>query len=232
MMPAALFSSSQSQGNEQQSQESQQQVPYAFKTFNFSQKDKTLRELAKDLWLDMTADGHVRLGVKSFLDLRSWFHSNDVPSCQVCNEAGIKAELCKNENCTVRIHHYCLKQLFSQIKAAKVCPSCGTSWPFTVPKAEYVQTEDDNRPRQSQRATGSKGKKRKANTIVEDDGVGCSNQGELNERRGSQHDNGWAQTRSRSRRTREADTVGPGASQSSSAVSDFTRVTRKSSRRV
>ncbi|KAK2442783.1 hypothetical protein P8452_21230 [Trifolium repens] len=227
---AALVSGSQSQGSEQQSQESQLHVPHAFKSFNLSQKDKTLRELAKDLWLDMTADGNVRLGVKSFLDLRSWFRSNDVPSCQVCNEAGIKAELCKNQNCTVRIHHYCLKQLFSQIKAAKDCPSCGTSWPFTVPKAEYVQTEDDNGPRQSQRATGSKGKKRRANTIVEDDGVGCSNQDELNEQRGSQHDNGRAQTRTRSRRTHEADTVGHGASQSSSAVSDMTRVTRKSSR--
>ncbi|MCI27980.1 non-structural maintenance of chromosomes element, partial [Trifolium medium] len=56
MMPAALVTSSQSQGSEQQSQESQQHVPYAFKNFNLSQKDKTLRELAKDLWLDMTAD--------------------------------------------------------------------------------------------------------------------------------------------------------------------------------
>jgi hypothetical protein len=65
-------------------------VPHAFKSFNLSQKDKTLRELAKDLWLDMTEDSNVRLGVKSFLDLRSWFRSNDVPSCHVCNEAGIK----------------------------------------------------------------------------------------------------------------------------------------------
>jgi hypothetical protein len=87
---AALVSSSQSQGSEQQSQESQLHVPHAFKSFNLSQKDKTLRELAKDLWLDMTTDGNVRLGVRSFLDLRSWFRSNDVPSCQVCNEAGIK----------------------------------------------------------------------------------------------------------------------------------------------
>ncbi|XP_058781767.1 uncharacterized protein LOC131655994 [Vicia villosa] len=221
---------SEPQGGQQQSQGSQSQVPYAFKSFNLSQKEKTLHELVRDSWLYLTTDGDVRLGVKSFLDLRSWFRSNDVPSCQVCNEAGIKAELCKNENCTVRIHHYCLKQLFSQIKAAKVCPSCGTSWPFTIPKAEYVQTEDDNGPSQSQRATGSKGKKRRANMIV-DDGVGCSNQDELNEHRGSQHDNGRAQTRTtRLRRTHEADIAGTSASQSSSAVPDLRRVTRKSSR--
>ncbi|KAI5403972.1 hypothetical protein KIW84_051201 [Lathyrus oleraceus] len=156
---------------------------------NAGARKKTLNELVRDSWLNLTTDGDVRLGVKSFLDLRSWFRSNDVPSCQVCNEAGIKAELCKNGKCTVRIHQYCLKQLFSQIKTAKVCPSCGTSWPFTMPKAEYVQTEDDNGPRQSQQPTGSKGKKRRANMIVEDDGVGCSNQNELNEHRESQHDN-------------------------------------------
>lgn len=215
-----------------ESQGSQPHVPHALKNFGLTQKQNTLRELARDLWLDMPADGNVRLGVKSFLDLRSWFRSNDVPSCHVCNEAGIKAELCKNENCTVRIHHYCLKQIFSQIKAAKACPSCGTSWPFAVPKAEAVETEDDTGPRQSQRATGSKGKRRRANTIVEDDAVGCSNQDELNEPTESQHDNGRARTRTRSRSTLEADTVGPDASQSSSGVSDLRRITRKYSRRT
>ncbi|KAL5076307.1 hypothetical protein RYX36_015291 [Vicia faba] len=228
---ATIGTGSESQGGQQQSQGSQPQVPYAFKSFNMSQKEKTLHELVRDSWLSLTTDGDVRLGVKSFLDLRSWFRSNEVPSCQVCNEAGIKAELCKNENCNVRIHHYCLKQLFSQIKAAQVCPSCGTSWPFIIPKAEYVQTEEDNGPTQSQRATGSKGKKRRANTIVEDDEVGCSNQDELNEHRGSQHDNRRAQTRTRLCRTHEADIAGPSSnSQSSSAVTDLRRVTRKSSR--
>lgn len=66
--------------------------------------------------------------------------------------------------------------------------------------------------------------------IVEDDGVGCSNQDELNEHRGSQHDNGQARTRTRLRRTHEADIAGTSVSQSSSAVLDLRRVTRKSSR--
>lgn len=73
-----------------ESQEESQRVPYALKNFGLSQKEKTLSELVRDLWLDSTTDGNVRLGVKSFLDLRSWFLSNDVPSCHVCNEAGIK----------------------------------------------------------------------------------------------------------------------------------------------
>lgn len=120
--------------------------------------------------------------------------------------------------------------LLTVVQAAKVCPSCGTSWPFTVPKAEFLQAEDDNEPRQSQRASRSKGKKQRANTIVEDEEVGCSNQDELNEHIESQRDSGQARKRNRPHRTNEADRVGLDASQSSSAVSDLRRVTRKSSR--
>jgi len=54
-----------------------------------SQKERTLEELARDHWLSLT-DGKVGLGVRSFLDLRSWFRSNEVPPCEVCNEAAVK----------------------------------------------------------------------------------------------------------------------------------------------
>ena len=67
-----------------------QVIPAAFKNFSKSHKEKTIAELAQDKWLDCTPDGFVNLGVRSFLDLRSWFRSNDVPSCEVCNEAGVK----------------------------------------------------------------------------------------------------------------------------------------------
>lgn len=73
-----------------QSQGSQPNVPTALKNFSLSQKEKTLHELVRDQWLDLTTDGVIRLGLKSFLDLRSWFRNNDLPSCHVCNEAGIK----------------------------------------------------------------------------------------------------------------------------------------------
>ena len=55
-----------------------------------TQKDKTLQELLHDQWLNQTPDGNIGLGIRSFLDLRSWFHNNEVPSCEVCNEAGVK----------------------------------------------------------------------------------------------------------------------------------------------
>lgn len=85
-----IVADSQALGSQPQSQGSQSRVPTALKNFGMSQKEKTLHELVRDSWLNSTTDGDVGLGVKSFLDLRSWFRNNDVPSCQVCNEAGIK----------------------------------------------------------------------------------------------------------------------------------------------
>ncbi|KAI3511688.1 hypothetical protein L1887_18845 [Cichorium endivia] len=120
------------------------QVPTAFKTFSMSQKEKTIQELVHDQWLCGMSDGRIGLGVRSFLDLRSWFHNNEVPACDVCNEAGVKADLCPNESCTVRIHKYCLQAKFSQQRAEKVCPGCGTQWPYVMAKSEAVEEDDTN----------------------------------------------------------------------------------------
>ena len=73
-----------------QSQGDPTHVPPALKNFSISHKEKTLDELVRDQWLTHTSDGNIGLGVRSFLDLRSYFHNNDIPSCQVCNEAGVK----------------------------------------------------------------------------------------------------------------------------------------------
>lgn len=77
----------------QSSQDSQSRIPPAFRNFTMSQKEKTLNDLIRDRWLSYTSSGKVGLGVRSFLDLRSWFRSNDVPSCNVCNEAGVKVSI-------------------------------------------------------------------------------------------------------------------------------------------
>ncbi|KAG1338266.1 Non-structural maintenance of chromosomes element [Cocos nucifera] len=131
---------------EQASQDSQSHVPAAFKSFSLSQKEKTLNDLIQDQWLCYTSDGKIGLGIRSFFDLRSWFRNNDIPSCDVCNEAGVKALTCPNEGCPVRLHDYCLKKKFSQQKGSRACPGCGTEWP-----GSQCQEEDDmNTPGQSQ----------------------------------------------------------------------------------
>ncbi|KAI3723217.1 hypothetical protein L2E82_34656 [Cichorium intybus] len=66
------------------------QVFTAFKTFSMSHKEKTIQELLHDQWLCDMSDGRIGVGVSSFLDFRSWFHNNEIPGCDVCNEAGVK----------------------------------------------------------------------------------------------------------------------------------------------
>ncbi|RWW65672.1 hypothetical protein BHE74_00027012 [Ensete ventricosum] len=105
-----------------------------------SQKEKTLNDLIKDQWLCYTSDGRIGLGLRSFFDLRSWFFSNDVPSCEVCNEAG--ASVCSNEGCTVRIHYYCLKKKFPQRKGSRACPGCGTEWPSSEFEVDHLDVPD------------------------------------------------------------------------------------------
>ncbi|KAI7729201.1 hypothetical protein M8C21_025875, partial [Ambrosia artemisiifolia] len=119
------------------------EIPPALKNFSMSQKERAIHEFIQDQWLCSTSDGNIGLGVRSFLDLRSWFHNNEVPSCDVCNEAGIKADLCPNESCTVRIHKYCLKAKFGLTRGGKVCPGCGTQWPYVMTKEEAVEEEED-----------------------------------------------------------------------------------------
>ncbi|ONK77989.1 uncharacterized protein A4U43_C02F13050 [Asparagus officinalis] len=126
----------------QDSQGSQSRVPAAFKSFSISQKEKTLNDLIQDQWLCYTSDGRIGLGVRSFLDLRSWFRTSEIPSCDVCNEAGVKAETCPNMECAIRMHSYCLKKKFSQRKVAKVCPSCSTPWP--IPESYEGDEEETN----------------------------------------------------------------------------------------
>ncbi|PON59183.1 Non-structural maintenance of chromosomes element [Parasponia andersonii] len=160
----------------------------ALRNFTMTQKDKTLQELLHDKWLNRTPDGNIGLGIRSFLDLRSWFRNNEVPSCEICNEAGVKvvplrffavkwamdnlssAELCQNEACSVRIHQYCLKKMFSQHKGARVCARCGIPWQHKGPKAEAIEEDDEPTVTvtfHSQPPPGPKRKKLKANDAVE-----------------------------------------------------------------
>ncbi|KAH7415835.1 hypothetical protein KP509_14G062900 [Ceratopteris richardii] len=142
--------------NEQQSQgETSTQVPTMALTL--AQKEKTLEELVHDRWLVQTADGMVHLGVRSFLELWNIFKNYDVPVCDICNEASIKAQACQNEECSVRMHSYCLKAKFFRPQVPRVCPKCGTAWEVSsvdVPQNRGTpHTNEGNRER-SERPPG------------------------------------------------------------------------------
>ncbi|AQK38808.1 uncharacterized protein LOC100274498 [Zea mays] len=159
------------------SQDSQSRLPSSIKNFSMSQKEKTLDELIRDRWLSYTATGKIGLGTRSFLDLRSWFRGNDIPSCVVCNEACIKASSCPNEGCDVRIHEYCLKKKFSQRKASRACPSCGTGWPCQDGEGEADEVNEPGEEDLASPANHPSRKKRsrvKAELVEENDIAGPS----------------------------------------------------------
>ncbi|KAL6979230.1 hypothetical protein U1Q18_020895 [Sarracenia purpurea var. burkii] len=54
----------------------------AFKNFSMSQKEKTFEEIVRDQWLCSTSCDNIGLVLRSSLDLRSWFHQNDIPQIE------------------------------------------------------------------------------------------------------------------------------------------------------
>ncbi|KAK3211070.1 hypothetical protein Dsin_015776 [Dipteronia sinensis] len=183
-----------------ESQDAPLQIPAAIRNFTMSQKEKTLDELMQDKWLCLTPDGNIGLGVRSCLDLRSWFRSSDIPSCEVCNEAAVKGDLCQNKGCVARIHHYCLKKFF-QKRGEILCPRCGKHWQNQLPKAEALEEEEPNGTNQSQPPTG---------------------------RTRSQPAAGRERKRPRANGGDDSVTVACSSSQASQPVSDLRRITRSS----
>ncbi|XP_072991624.1 uncharacterized protein [Typha latifolia] len=114
----------------QGSQDSQSHIPPAFRNFSMTQKEKTLNDLIRDRLLSHTSSGKIGLGIRSFFDLRSWFRTNDIPSCDVCNEAGVKG--------------------------SRACPGCSTEWP----RSECEEEEDTTQPEESQLTSADTMRKR------------------------------------------------------------------------
>ncbi|KAE8670447.1 Non-structural maintenance of chromosomes element 1 [Hibiscus syriacus] len=143
-----------------ESQDSSLGIPAAFRNFTMSQKEKTLDQLVKDKWLCYTEDDNIGIGIRSILDLRGWFNNAGVPSCEVCNEAGLKGVV--------------------------VCPSCGTQWQYKPPKAEPIEHKEEetepmpsqpsSRPSQSQSSLRSKRKRQRLSQKDDENTVGCSSQ--------------------------------------------------------
>lgn len=119
-------------------------------SLTLAQKEKTLEELAHDHWLSHSLDGTVALGIRSFLELWNVFKNYDVPICDICNEAGIKAQACQNEDCSVRMHDYCLKIKFHRAQVPRVCPKCGTAWDVNVGQVSEREQDLSGRSELSQ----------------------------------------------------------------------------------
>ncbi|XVF05639.1 hypothetical protein REPUB_Repub05bG0189900 [Reevesia pubescens] len=60
---------------ESQSHDGPLNIPAAFRNFTMCQKDNTLDQLVQNKWLCYTEDDNIGVGVRSILDLRSFFHN-------------------------------------------------------------------------------------------------------------------------------------------------------------
>ncbi|XP_057861630.2 uncharacterized protein LOC131070124 isoform X2 [Cryptomeria japonica] len=142
------------------------QIPSVFKQFSMAQKEKTLEDLLRNRWLCTTEEGKIGLGVRAFLELRSLFKDFEVPFCDVCNEAGIKAELCRNEECSAQMHNYCLKRKFQHQQVARVCPSCGTDWDCSQLNIEEPDSFGANASQRTRMESHVDKKPRRASKVV------------------------------------------------------------------
>ncbi|OEL23619.1 hypothetical protein BAE44_0015360 [Dichanthelium oligosanthes] len=170
------------------SQDSQTHLPTSIKNFTMSQKEKTLDELTRDRWLSYTSTGKIGLGIRSFLDLRSWFRGNDIPSCVVCNDACIKVltrddsmifisclALVLNLPDNLLMFHALL--IYLHMQASRDCPSCGTEWPCQDGEADGA--DDVNEPVENQVVSANHSSKKrrrrvKAELVEDNDNAGPS----------------------------------------------------------
>ncbi|KAG6557474.1 hypothetical protein Mapa_000747 [Marchantia paleacea] len=125
-----------------------------------SAKEEALELLVRDQWLSRTREGGVSLGTRAFLELRGLFRNLEVPFCEVCNEAAIKAELCQNHECPVRMHSYCVGKKFRG-RQARVCSRCQFEW---IGAAAEDDDEEENMKGQIRKPNGSS---RRVNTLRE-----------------------------------------------------------------
>ncbi|KAL3699671.1 hypothetical protein R1sor_017693 [Riccia sorocarpa] len=143
------------QANPTQSATSQVAFPMKM---TLSAKEEALELLIKDQWLSRTVDGGVSLGTRSYLELRGLFRNLEVPFCKVCNEAAIKADLCSNDACSVRMHSYCTAKIF-RARQARVCSGCQTQWPAASADNGPVENDQENEEKVVPHSSRSRGRR-------------------------------------------------------------------------
>ncbi|XP_049849149.1 non-structural maintenance of chromosomes element 1 homolog [Schistocerca gregaria] len=77
-------------------------------------------------WLQASVDGELSLGVRTLLELRPYLESEyeqDLKKCSLCSNWVFNGRPCPNEQCNVKLHHYCLSR-WTQIRQSYSCPSC------------------------------------------------------------------------------------------------------------
>jgi len=94
--------------------------------------EKAIKRMVKEQWLSLSEDRNSKLslGIRTFLELKSWLENsfqNSLRECVVCSEPVLKGDACPNTRCKTRMHKHCSRRWFQPGKETK-CPSCNTPW--------------------------------------------------------------------------------------------------------
>lgn len=81
------------QGNAQAAESSQ---AAAARNLSATDKERNIEELVADGWLEKQGDGRLALGPRTFMELRTYIQSLDVPTCNACKEPAVKVSLKNN----------------------------------------------------------------------------------------------------------------------------------------
>ncbi|KAL1473315.1 hypothetical protein MTO96_003864 [Rhipicephalus appendiculatus] len=77
-------------------------------------------------------EGNVSLAPLTLLEMEPYLREqlgDAIPQCHVCKQMCIKAKLCANPNCPVKLHSHCATQIFrSRRTTSGSCPSCDEPW--------------------------------------------------------------------------------------------------------
>jgi non-structural maintenance of chromosomes element 1 len=139
--------------------------------------EEVLSSLLREGWFERSRSGSYTLSPRGLMELRGWLREtyNDdeaeesewqpIKDCNACKEIITIGLRCASQECNVRLHDFCARQMF-QNAAVKTCPVCKTEWTgkdFVGERAARGYQNPSTGTRVSIAGTASNGRRRERN---------------------------------------------------------------------
>ncbi|KAK3709831.1 hypothetical protein LTR37_010659 [Vermiconidia calcicola] len=140
-----------------------------------SQAEKTLENMVREGWFELSTRGFYTLSPRGLMELRGWLIDtyNDQPPdegdddeydeptekiklCRACKEIVTMGQRCPNMECLARLHNHCVRNMFRAQGGSEKCPVCKTDWVEPPPVGEKAAKAG----RTSTNANGLAGRRR------------------------------------------------------------------------
>lgn len=115
-----------------------------------------LKTLKEEQWLEEVSQGVYGPGPRFILELRPFLRElfgDDIIDCRICKEPALRGQYCGNDQCTTKLHLYCLAKLASGRGTIR-CPGCHGTWSHDIPE---IELDVDEGARPSDHAHSSRG---------------------------------------------------------------------------